>query len=162
VPPIRWIADAASIIHSPSAEIDWIRFSSLAKKHRVVLQAKKALSYLKDKYKLSVPESIMENISKTPISTMDILEYRYVMSDPETLSNTFLGALLGGGVTHFMEYRRIRDGNKDPSSISGLLKYLQYRMKKRNIYDLISYLALRALRITRRKLITGLKADNAE
>ena len=160
-PPIRWIADAASLVTSPVTVIDWNRFIAQARKHRVVLRVKKALNYLKDTYQAPVPESTIRSINKIRISPLDILEYRYIMSAPETLPTTYLGSLLGGGALYFMEYRRLHDGTRNFSSITGLPKYLQYRMNRKNLYDLFSYLALRGLRITKRKLMTGMKTDNA-
>lgn len=62
-PPIRWIADAISIINSPEISVDWHRLLSFASKLRVSLQLKKSLLYLKDHFDAEIPREIIDWIN---------------------------------------------------------------------------------------------------
>lgn len=153
-PPIRWIADAVSLIKMVKPGIDWMRFMAQAKKHRVVLHVRKALNYLHDTYGILIPSVVLHTINNVRISPMETLEYKYVTRNPEISSDTFLGSLSGAFPEYVMEYRRLHNGAGGVRAIRGLTKYLQYRMKKDNLSDLLSYLIFRSIRITKNKLFS--------
>lgn len=154
--PIRWIADAMSIINSPDSEIDWSRLIIQAKKRRVVLRLKQALNYLHEKFQAPIPNSIIENMNQLPISRTESLEYRIVMRDPERISNTLLGALIGGFPLYLVEHLRLSNGTGMLWKIIGLPKYLQFRMNTKSLHGLFTYFISRSIRITMKKLLSRL------
>ena len=72
-PPIRWIADAMTIIQSSDFEIDWPRIISHAKKYMVCLQIREGLNYLYENFQAPVPKTIMDSINKIPVSYLERL-----------------------------------------------------------------------------------------
>ncbi|MHC4455090.1 MAG: nucleotidyltransferase family protein, partial [Planctomycetota bacterium] len=83
-PPIRWIADAMSIINSTDSEIDWPRLIKQAKKSRLIIPIKEALNYLHEKFQAPIPNSIVENMNQLSISCTESLEYRIMTRRSET------------------------------------------------------------------------------
>jgi len=160
-PPIRWIADAMSLINSSDKEIEWTRFINQAKKHKVVLRVKEALHYLQDKFQACIPMPIMEQINQIPISFTERLEYHYITETPDTISNTFVGKLLGGLPYHLVGYLRFTNSTGLLRKIIGFPKYLQYRLHAKSLHDLSLYLISRAIRITKKKLSSRLRTNNS-
>ncbi len=160
-PPIRWIADAVSLINASVSQIDWERLVLQTRKHRVVLHIKKALNYLGDTYGAPIPPATLDAVNSIPISFIDILEHRYITKNIEINSRSFLDSYIGDFPVYLMEYRRRHQAAGYFSWIKGLIQYLLYRMHKKNTFELINYLFLRGLRITKKKLLSGLKTMNA-
>lgn len=75
-PPIRWIADAMTIINQNKNEIDWQRFMEYTKKFSVVIPVKEALKYLKETFDAPVPENIYTEINRLKPGLADKLMYR--------------------------------------------------------------------------------------
>jgi len=160
-PPIRWIADAMSLINSSDKEIEWTRFINQAEKHKVVLRVKEALHYLQDKFQACIPMSIMDKINQIPISFTERLEYRYPRETPDTISNTFVGKLLGGFPRYLVIYLRLTNSTGLLRKITGLPRYLQYRLHAKSLHALFFYLISRNIRITKNKLSSRLRANNS-
>jgi hypothetical protein len=149
-PPIRWIADAMTIIQSPDRQIDWLRIISHAKKYMVSLQIKEGFSYLYENFHVPVPKTIMDNINHMPVSYLERFEYRHLISNGEDYS----GTLLGGGPKYLIQYLRLtRDTGLLPAFI-GFPKYLQHRMNKKNMRHLLSHLVARCIRIIKKKTLS--------
>ncbi len=153
-PPIRWIADAMSIINSTDSKIDWPRLIIQAKKNQVLLRVKEALNYLHDKFQAPIPNSIIDNMNQLPISRAESLEYRYIMneSNPDTLLGAFPQCLF--------EYLRWTNGTGLLKKIIEFPKYLQYRMNAKSLHGVFLYLISRGIRITMKKLSSRLCANN--
>jgi len=132
-PPIRWIADAACLINSFDAEMNWERLIAQARKHHVILYIKKALNYLHQTYKVSIPAIHLNTINTIRLSPMEFIEYRYVTRDLCTNSNTVIDYSIKVFLKYFLKYRHLSKYN-DPQrfDLIGLYKYLQYRMNTRN------------------------------
>ena len=160
-PPIRWIADAMSIINSTDSKIDWPRLIIQAKKSRLVIPVKEALNYLRERFQAPIPNSIIDSMNQLPISRTESLEYRIVTRDPETISNTLPGTLIGDFPRYLVEYLRFTHGTRLLWKITGFSKFLQYRMGKKSLHALFFYLISRNIRITKEKLLSRLCTDNS-
>lgn len=147
VPPIRWIADAMSVISSSDLEIDWKRLIQQAKKHHVGLRLKKGLNYLNDKFQARIPNSVMAEINDIPISQIERIEYRYIMNSQE---NALLGAFPG----YFAEYLRLTNGTGLLPSVIELPRFLQYKYNAKDFRQLLSLLVSAGIRRTTKKLLS--------
>lgn len=150
-PPIRWIADAITILQSSDVDIDWIRIMSHAKKYMVCLQIREGLSYLYDNFQAPVPKSVIDNIRKLPVSFLERLEYKRLMANTESQRET----LLGGFPTYLIQYLRLAKDTGFLPSIIGFPKYLQFRMNQKNLPHLLCHLVSRGIRISKKKLVSG-------
>ncbi len=160
-PPIRWIADAMSIINSTDSKIDWPRLIIQAKKSRLVISVKEAMNYLHGKFQAPIPTSIIDSMNQLPVSRIESLEYRVITRNPETISNTLLGKLIGDFPRYLVEYLRLTNGTGFLRKIIGLPRYLQYRMSAKSLHGLFLYLISRNIRITKEKLLSRLCANNS-
>jgi hypothetical protein len=113
VPPLRWIADAASILGRPDAEVDWDRFADAARRHWRVLHARSALAFLATTLGLPVPGGILDALSRAEVSRLERWEYR--------LSCGRASRPWARLLRHWVSYRRLRRG----SSAVGFARYLQ-------------------------------------
>ena len=161
-PPIRWIADAMSIINSTESEIDWPRLIIQAKKSRLVIPVKEALNYLREKFQAPIPNSIIDSMNQLPVSRTESLEYRIITRNPETISNTLLGTLIGDFPRYLVEYLRWTNGTGYLRKIIGFSQYLQYRMSAKSLHGLSFYLISRSIRITKKKLLSRLFTNNSK
>ncbi len=148
-PPILWIADAMTIINSSDLKVDWGRIIEQAKKHRVGLRLKKALNYLRDKFQALIPTSVMSEINGIPISSIERLEYRYIMSSQE---NTLLGRF----PLYFVEYLRLTNGMGLLSSIVELPRFFQYRFNVSSLRQLLSLILSTGIRRANKRLISNI------
>lgn len=64
VAPIRWIADAVTVLRSSS--VDWRRVLYIARELRVTLPLELTLSFLKECFQAEVPENILEELTASP------------------------------------------------------------------------------------------------
>ncbi len=156
-PPIRWIADAVTIMRSPDLRIDWSRIISHAKKYMVCLQIKEGLNYLYEKFRAPVPKTVMDDIGAIPVSYLERFEYRRLISNGEYYS----GTLLGGFPAYLVEYLRLTRDSAFLPAFAGFPRYLQHVMQKKNMRHLLSHLAVRGIRISKEKLLRELVSHSA-
>jgi len=106
VPPIRWIADAATLINSADFTIDWQRLVNLARKHHLSLRLKTGLQYLHDRFHLSIPPAVMKTVINLPVSYLEKIEYRFMTNSRENESNSPYAAFC----CHLCRFRRLNSG----------------------------------------------------
>jgi hypothetical protein len=131
VPPIRWIADAITLINSDDFTIDWQRLINTAQKHHLSLRFKKGLQYLHDHFHPLIPPSVMKTIINLPVYYLEKIEYRFMIGNRNNVSSSPFAAFC----CHLCRFRRLNTGK----SIFPVFKFsrsLQWRMNARNNYDL--------------------------
>jgi hypothetical protein len=96
VTPIRWIADAVTILKKAQHEIDWDRMIALVKSHRLILPIKEALCYLRAYLLAPVPETVLEELQTSSISKTEFFEYRVRTRPPGVLDGLLELHLLYG------------------------------------------------------------------
>ena len=88
---------------------------------------------------------------------MNDFEYRRLISDGEVYSET----LLGGFPTYLIEYLRLtRDTGFLPAFI-GISQVSAIPYEKENLRHLLSHLVSRGIRISKKKLLSGLISQNS-
>lgn len=118
VPPVRWIADA--VVITRSAEIDWTRLAREIRIRRMVLLCRTALQYLHEHFAVPVPSRVLDELSDTPVSRGEEMEFTR-LTDPRRL----LGATdTIRAVWH--QYSRSAAGGPW-SRAAGFVRYQQYQ-----------------------------------
>jgi hypothetical protein len=132
IPPIRWIADAITLINSDDFTIDWQRLINMAQKHYFSLRLKKGLQYLHDIFYPNIPPNVIKTIINLPVSYLEKIEYRFMIRDRENENSSPLAALC----CHLCRFRRL-NSRKFIFPIITFSRSLQWRMNARNNYDLL-------------------------
>jgi len=81
VPPLRWIADAMTILRSGNS-IDWNRLIGEAKRRHLILAARDTLSYLRRAFDAAVPDHVLQELGNVTVSRKDVSEYYSRTSPP--------------------------------------------------------------------------------
>ena len=139
IPPIRWIADAITLINSRDFTIDWQRLISTAQKNHLNLRFKNGLQYLDDNFHPSIPPSVMDSVLNLPVSYLEKIEYRFMIRNRDDESAGPYTAFC----CHLCRFRRLNSGNIN-FPIGNFSRSLQWRMNARNNYDLFQ----KGLRLT--------------
>jgi hypothetical protein len=116
VPPLRWIADAATVMARAPSTIDWDRLLQEAERHRLTLPVRAALTYLARVLGLEVPWGILERLQRIRVSPSERLAHRW-QTRPAS-------RLLGRLPEHWLRYRRFRRGASGEPPIS-FVDYLE-------------------------------------
>lgn len=66
-PPIRWIADAVMLLRS-TPELDWGQFLNTARRRSLTLVGADLLTFLRDRFAVSIPVSVLEQLRSTQSS----------------------------------------------------------------------------------------------
>jgi hypothetical protein len=143
--PIRWIADAFTVINTSGSEIDWIRVLEQAKKRQLILRLSQGLRYLRRKFHVKMPQIIVDTIDEFPVSFLERIENRYIMTNQEK-------TLMGGLPSLLVQYLRLMNGRRIMSTVGGLLDYLKYRWNAKSTRHLISLLVFKSLTRTIRAI----------
>jgi hypothetical protein len=120
-PSITWIADAMIILNTSESEIDWERLVFHAKKHRLFLQLKEALTCIRDILNAPVPKTILKQLQESKVSRTERLEYRVRTRPP---------GQLGGLPDMWFNFLRSSQLGRKKSlrpEFFGFMRYLQYR-----------------------------------
>ena len=76
VPPIRWVADAMTIITTSQDQIDWDRLIRQADKRRLILPLRETLDYLRSTLSAPVPLAALRRLSALPVTNSERIEHR--------------------------------------------------------------------------------------
>lgn len=99
--PIRWIADAMTILRSPGVTIDWERLVAEAKSRRLVLPVTAGLTYLRNRFNAPVPDAIIATLGAVPVTALERMVYAVETSPSRRLSTTEFARVL------YSDFRRI-------------------------------------------------------
>jgi hypothetical protein len=113
-PPIRWIADAITVLNNPSAVIDWDRLILQAEKLRLILPLRDTLNYLKMQFDVPIDEGFLHSLNTSVILQIERIEHRVTMS-PLTPWTAFLDL--------WCQHSRLMGA---ASSIQKLIRYPQF------------------------------------
>ncbi|MEO8300519.1 MAG: nucleotidyltransferase family protein [Rhizomicrobium sp.] len=84
-PPIRWIADAITIIRVAGGKIDWNAMVQFAMEQRLTHRLALGLGYLRDAFGAPIPADIVECLRKRRISLLERTENTVALHDSESL-----------------------------------------------------------------------------
>jgi hypothetical protein len=113
MPPIRWVADAMTILKYP-VEIDWKRMIGQAEKSHLSLSLRTTLKYLIDRYNAPVPSDFMKNLTSLPVTEWEFKEYQTWIRQPYANVPVL-----------WAYYPRIAKDTGRHSGLLGFIKYLQ-------------------------------------
>jgi hypothetical protein len=82
VPPLRWIADAMTILDRAAGQIDWQRLLRQAQQRRLVPAVRDTLAYLQARLGAPVPDAVLSDLRDIPVSLIERVEYRSRTSPP--------------------------------------------------------------------------------
>jgi len=116
MPPIRWVADAVTII-ALHGEIDWDRLVEQAEKRSLNFTLSAPLSYLRHQFGAPIPPGALRALERIPLSALERRETDSRARDP--------GRAWGRRPFLWVYYPRIaRDTGQSPS-VLGLFRYLR-------------------------------------
>ena len=69
-PPIRWIADAITILRTSKNEINWQKLVEISRLHRVDLMIFTALDYLDKNFTAEIPPEVLRELENAPLTKM--------------------------------------------------------------------------------------------
>lgn len=127
-PPIRWVADAVTIINASDARLDWHYLLEQIKKYKVVLQVKAAFDYLKINFDAAIPEFVMEELNRIPASYAEKLLFRNRNRNTDEEPDRLVPKLYN----LFLIYLRQTDKAGFLNQLMGFISYLKFRSAGKN------------------------------
>jgi hypothetical protein len=94
-PPLRWVADA--VLLARTGAIEWERLATLGERHRLALQLRVALEYLRARFAVAVPPHAIDSLASLPTARWERREYEL-----KTLPYSYLRRL----AFHWYNHRR--------------------------------------------------------
>jgi hypothetical protein len=73
--PIYWLADAATLVNSLSAEAQWVELVTRAQHYEIILPLRYLLRELQAVLNLSLPDWVLPSLNRMAISYYELLEY---------------------------------------------------------------------------------------
>jgi hypothetical protein len=77
ISPIRWAADAVTVLECSQGDIDWERLVRLARSRLLVLPLREALSYLRHGLDAPIPDEVLSELNAIRTPMMEHLEHRF-------------------------------------------------------------------------------------
>ena len=114
-PPIRWVADAAMIVRSAGQRLDWDRLLELTLRHGGVPTLERALSYLRDRFEVPVPDRVIRHLEQAPAGRRARLMHRFRLRN-DALSRLGL---------HYLHYRSTPLCRRSYLPLVGFARYLR-------------------------------------
>jgi Uncharacterised nucleotidyltransferase len=74
VSPVRWVADAATVVRASGSALDWDRLVVQARTRDLARIVLAGLGYLRSSLALSIPTEVLRSLSRTPVSVCGRLE----------------------------------------------------------------------------------------
>jgi hypothetical protein len=80
LPPMRWVADALTIIEGSAGDLDWRYLVEQVRTRGLVLPVRETLAYLRESFFAPVPETALEALWREPTSVTDRVIYAITTS----------------------------------------------------------------------------------
>ncbi len=77
IPPLRWVADAITVLRASEHALDWDRLIIQAEKRRLILPMRASLNYLRTLLEAPVPSGVLERLGNLPTSRLERFEHQY-------------------------------------------------------------------------------------
>jgi hypothetical protein len=100
VSPVRWVADALTVLGSAEGGIEWDRLVSEARARRVTAELTDALAYLRERFAAEIPQAAVADLRSTRRRLHERIGHRAALASPSPART------LGIRWDH---YRRLRD-----------------------------------------------------
>jgi hypothetical protein len=76
-PPLRWVADAITVLRASEHGLDWDRLIVQTEKRRLILPMRASLNYLRTLLEAPIPSGVLERLDNLPTSRLEHFEYQY-------------------------------------------------------------------------------------
>jgi len=133
IPPIRWVADALTILRAAPEPVDWKVLVAEAERHEVILPLRETLRYLQKKFAAPVPEEIFQNLDSRRLGKAERLRFR-----GQTLPLDQRGLLLELRLL-YSQYRCWRSREKVHPGLMTFLRTMQHTAKRKELHELGPY-----------------------
>jgi hypothetical protein len=140
VPPLRWIADAVTILGCSHMGIDWDRIVALGQRYDLILPLKDTLSYLRQHFAISLPETILKRMGNIPVANITRLDYRIRTRSPR-LTDGFLHLYY-----LYKHYAKNENGSSSSTKIVKFSTYLQNVFGMDQLWQLPFYATFEIIR----------------
>ncbi|MBI4773678.1 MAG: nucleotidyltransferase family protein [Deltaproteobacteria bacterium] len=85
VPPLRWIADAVTVMRKSPVEIKWKSLVHLAQTRSLVLPLRKTLKYLRANFDAPVPVFVIDQLEALPVSRLERIGAKVKTRPPDDI-----------------------------------------------------------------------------
>jgi len=133
VSPIRWVADAASILNNSIEGFDWDRLVTASKRHGLVLPIRETLKYLNPFLKAPIPDYVLMRLEAEPVLHFEKIEYKIKSRHPGILDGFLELCIL------YRNYSKMSRGKNFIRKIGGFPKFLQHVLGMESTWQLVLY-----------------------
>jgi len=152
VPPIRWVADALSILGASAAEIEWTSMLKKAQRHRIILPVRDSLEYLKKKFDAPIPDTVLKSMAAVRVSKMERENYEVTLNPMAPPTTGKILRML------YYDYRWLSSSTSARFKILVFAKHLQARWNIDRLWHVPLYMPFRmARRVLKPKAIHRLR-----
>lgn len=145
VPPIRWVADAITVLRAAPHDVDWDRLDHLVRELAMALPVTAALGYLRRVFDAPVPAGTMRRLETIPVSLADRLRFGVWMRSARGRPLALLlhhWAMFSKGLGRAGALERAR----------GLPDYLRFWANTDRVWKIPGVLAAKSLRVVGHRL----------
>lgn len=121
--PIRWIPDAVTVLRSRGADVDWARLVSDARRLRVTMRVHLGLSWLQERYAVSIPSGVLSDLQRAAPTLLERIEARVYLTD----HRRYLHSAAGNQMVILADLCRVTDPADVLAYLAMLPHYLRYR-----------------------------------
>jgi hypothetical protein len=105
---LQWLVDATFIVRNSPAPFDWERLAVQAQKVRLVLAARRTLSFIREHFEPSLPREILAALDAIPVTALERVEYFLAGQSEE--DHEKLPQRVGVALCHFLKLRERPSG----------------------------------------------------
>ncbi len=143
IPPIRWVADALTILQSPHAAMDWDRLVNTTQRRHLTLVIGRALSFLREEFNAPIPPDVVERLQSSATGWLERWETRIKSGPP---------GVFGALPLHTVNYLRLSHQDTLWRKLTGVPAFFQRVWGLPNLLGLPVYVVKKAAsRLTLRK-----------
>jgi hypothetical protein len=146
-PPVRWIADAMTILQAKGGAIDWDDLVGFARRQRLSYRLHLGLSFLAAHYRAPVPDTALSALRAHGISLVERVENIICLGDAEQMYRPYLFPLI--------DYWRYSRNMPLGAFLRGYAECLQRRWRLRHPVQIPLAAMLAISRNTARLLASG-------
>jgi hypothetical protein len=140
VPPIRWVADAMTILGASAAEIEWPGLLKKAQKHRIILPLKDSLQYLRKTFDAPVPDTLLKSLSAVRISKIERENYEVTLDPMAPPTTTKILRQL------YYDYRWLSSSTSSRFKSLAFARHLQAKWDIDRLWQVPLYMSIRMVR----------------
>lgn len=120
-PPIRWIADAAMILHHAGRQIDWDRLVHMARDEKLSYRFGLGLHFLAERFAMPIPPHVLDALDRMPITLLERIENTIALRDADLLYDNPLTK----NWVIFARYCRVQQARNPLQFLNGLSHFVR-------------------------------------